>query len=151
MSNVIKVLNLWKGITEDQEARLNQYIRGQLGNRVWPYSVKTTAWCAAFANAVLCELGVTHENTHTVKALKARAFLEVGITVLEPEEGDVVVLKRNNNPELGHVGFYVSDYDEDQIVVFGGNQFNPDTGKSDQVNKRVYSKDRVLGYRRFGE
>lgn len=147
MSTILDEVNKWEGYTEGSNGdNLNNYLKTYLPG-TWVYDVRTTPWCAAFANAILIRYGAL--KSPIKHPLTARSFLNAGTIVHSPQEGDIVVLKRGTSTWQGHVGFYVKDYDEDQIIVFGGNQFNSKTGQSDQVNKRVYSKDRVLGYRRF--
>ena len=96
-----------------------------------------TAWCSAFANWVCKTAGVAY-----TKKLNARSWLLVGDEIKEPKMGDVVVLWRESKSSWkGHVGFYISE-DDKNIFVLGGNQNN-------QVNIKPYSKNRLLGFRRF--
>jgi uncharacterized protein (TIGR02594 family) len=94
-----------------------------------------TAWCAAFANWVLRELGYLYTGK-----LNARSFLELPGTVLEPKLGDIVIFWRDS-PESwkGHVGFFINQ-DENFVYCLGGNQGN-------QLNIKPYDRNRVLGYR----
>ena len=97
-------------------------------------------WCAAFMNAVLKESG--HEGTNS---LTARSFLAYGTKVAEPIEGDIVIFKRGNSQELGHVAFFVGyEYinNKKYIKALGGNQ-------KKSVNVALYSTDRLLGIRRI--
>lgn len=94
-----------------------------------------TAWCAAFANAMLKRAGV--EGTGK---LNARSFLDWGAPLNKPRVGCVVVFSRGNPKGWqGHVGFYVGE-DSRYIRVLGGNQSNA-------VTISRYSKSRLLGYR----
>ncbi len=96
-----------------------------------------TAWCAAFVN--FCLLVNNFEHTGE---LNARSFLKYAKKVEEPQIGDIVVFWRSSrNSWKGHVGFYVSE-DEENIYCLGGNQSN-------SVNVTAYKKYRLLGYRRF--
>jgi uncharacterized protein (TIGR02594 family) len=97
-------------------------------------------WCAAFINAVLKESG--HEGTNS---LTARSFLAYGTKVAEPVEGDIVIFKRGNSQELGHVAFFIGyEYinNKKYIKALGGNQ-------KKSVNVALYSTDRLLGIRRI--
>lgn len=94
-----------------------------------------TAWCAAFANAMLKRAGI--EGTGS---LAARSFLQWGEKLDKPRVGCLVVLSRGNPKGWqGHVGFYVGE-DRTHIHVLGGNQSNA-------VSIARYSKTRLLGYR----
>jgi len=84
------------------------------------------------------------EMSHAQRSrkLNARSWLEVGEEIDDPEMGDIVVLWRENkNGWKGHVGLYM-DSDSTHIAVLGGNQSN-------QVNIKMYPKERLLGYRRL--
>ena len=97
-------------------------------------------WCAAFMNAVLKESG--HEGTNS---LTARSLLAYGTKVAEPVEGDIVIFKRGNSQELGHVAFFIGyEYinNKKYIKALGGNQ-------KKSVNVALYSTDRLLGIRRI--
>jgi uncharacterized protein (TIGR02594 family) len=96
----------------------------------------TTAWCAAFVNAVLRQSG--NEGTNS---LMARSFLKYGTPVENPQVGDIVVLARGRpGSGSGHVGFYAGS-DDNGIKVLGGNQ-------GDRVSIAHYSEKAVLAYRR---
>lgn len=96
-----------------------------------------TAWCAAFACAMLESSGV-----RSPKSLRARAFLDWGVAVTQARPGDIVVFRRGTNPAQGHVGFFVrwSD-DNSKILVLGGNQSNA-------VRYQWYAATDLLGVRR---
>lgn len=91
-------------------------------------------WCASFVNAILRDRGTG--------SLMARSFLKKGKKVKQPRYGDIVVLTRTKNKSKGHVGFFVRYTMNKDIVVLGGNQDN-------SVNFKVYSKHRLLGFRRY--
>jgi uncharacterized protein (TIGR02594 family) len=95
----------------------------------------TTAWCAAFVNAIEKQCG----RAGTGK-LNARSYLNYGTPTSRPEKGDIVVFKRGNSSWEGHVGYYMSQ-DENGILVLGGNQSN-------KVCYKYYPKASLLGYRR---
>lgn len=91
-------------------------------------------WCSAFANWCHKQAGI--EGTHSAAA---RSWLKWGKALEMPVEGCIVILKRGNDPNSGHVGFYVKSEGE-AIIVLGGNQ-------SDQVKESRFAKKDVLGYR----
>lgn len=93
-----------------------------------------TAWCAAFANAMVKRGG--REGTGS---LLARSFLKWGVELKTPRLGCIAVFKRGNSTWQGHVGFYVGET-ATHIRVLGGNQSNA-------VNVRSYPKSKLLGYR----
>lgn len=93
------------------------------------------AWCAAFVNWVLKQVGIQGTDVAA-----ARAFLSWGEEISEPEYGCIVVLKRGKQAWQGHVGFVVGEKAH-TIMVLGGNQ-------ADSVCIREYPKSDVLGYRR---
>jgi uncharacterized protein (TIGR02594 family) len=93
-----------------------------------------TPWCSSFVNWCNMQAGVAR-----TKSAAARSWLQWGVKVDPPQEGDVIILKRGNPPS-GHVGFFVKSADG-LVYVLGGNQ-------SDQVKISAYKRDDVLGYRR---
>lgn len=95
----------------------------------------TTAWCAAFVNAIEKQCG----RKGTGK-LNARSFLDYGAPVKEPQVGDICVFRRGSSSWQGHVAYFIAIEDEG-ILVLGGNQ-------GDSVCYKHYSKDALLGYRR---
>lgn len=116
---------------------ISKFIGNVGGQQVDP---ATTAWCAAFVNAVLRESGVKGTDK-----LNARSFLNFGSPVNEPKEGDVVVLSRGDPAGgQGHVGFYVGPGRKPGTVrILAGNQGN-------KVSEADFSTAQVLGYRRVG-
>lgn len=101
-----------------------------------PIDPATTAWCAAFVTATLSKIGVKGTGS-----LAARSYLDWGTAVDTPAYGDVVVLKRGNNADQGHVGFYEGTNADGSIRVYGGNQ-------GDRVGSSTFRSSDVLGYRR---
>ncbi len=93
-----------------------------------------TPWCAAFVGAMLHRSGVNPSGS-----LMARSYLDWGEPLATPRQGCIVVLRRSDDPTLGHVGFYVGRRGS-QISILGGNQ-------RDAVNIADYAVSRVLGYR----
>ena len=97
-------------------------------------------WCAAWANKVLADAGITGTDS-----LMARSFLAWGHPVSGmPKIGDVVVMRRGRNRYSGHVGFFYGFVDDatgiKKVAVLGGNQ-----GKA--VSISYYPISRVIAYR----
>lgn len=118
---------------------LSSFIKKAAGININP---ATTAWCAAFANAVLEADGVKGTGK-----LNARSFLDWGQEVGTPSKGDVVVLWRESPKSWkGHVGFF-DGFEEKNgkkyVRLLGGNQSG-----SAKVSYSNYPADKVLGYRR---
>ncbi len=98
-----------------------------------------TAWCSAFMSFVAKKAGLARSMR-----LNARSWLEVGLPVLKPELGDVVVLWRiSKTSPYGHVGLFIADMG-DYIYILGGNQ-------SSKVSIQAFPKSQVLGYRHLQE
>ena len=70
----------------------------------WP-ETDEVPWCSAFVNYICWLLRLPRS-----KDLRARSWLGVGSEVRQVDaiEGDIVVLRRGNNPAQGHVGFFSS-------------------------------------------
>lgn len=122
-------------------ARRNRHDLKKVISRPFDYEVDParTPWCAAFANSILAKNGYD-----TTDSLLARSFLEYGVPTKDPEEGDIVVLKRGKSKWAGHVGFYVGHVERNgkiYVAVLGGNQ-----SKSVQIS--YYDAKRVLGFRK---
>jgi uncharacterized protein (TIGR02594 family) len=98
-----------------------------------------TAWCAAFAGAMLEAAGI-----RSTRALNARSYMEWGEPTDDPKEGDVVVFWRVSRSDWrGHVGFFVRK-DRNRVWVLGGNQSNSVSEKDYPIDGTTYG---VLGYR----
>ncbi|MFN3744750.1 MAG: TIGR02594 family protein [Hyphomicrobiaceae bacterium] len=93
-----------------------------------------TAWCAAFVGACLERAGIA-----STRSLRARSYLDWGTPSDAPETGSVVVLRRGNDPALGHVGFLVG-MTSSHVFVLGGNQSNA-------VTVAAFDRTLVLGFR----
>ncbi|HSE35863.1 MAG TPA: TIGR02594 family protein [Blastocatellia bacterium] len=94
----------------------------------------SVAWCSSFVNWCMKQAGI-----QGTRSAAARSWLNWGKKLDSPRNGCVVVLKRGNNPNNGHVAFYVGDGSGD-IRLLGGNQ-------SDQVKVSAFPKTMVLSYR----
>ncbi|MBY0225422.1 MAG: TIGR02594 family protein [Hyphomicrobium sp.] len=97
-----------------------------------------TAWCAAFAGAMLERSGY-----RSTRSLRARSYLAWGDALDVPRTGCVAVLSRGSNVALGHVGFVVGETGSG-LVLLGGNQRNA-------VTVQVFARSRLLGFRWPGE
>lgn len=93
-----------------------------------------TAWCAAFANAMLGRAGIKGTGS-----LAARSFLSWGEKLAKPRVGCIVVFKRGSSSWQGHVAFFIREV-SGKIEVLGGNQGNA-------VSIAKYPKSSLLGYR----
>ena len=97
-----------------------------------------TSWCSAFVNWCLDKAG--YERT---KSALARSWLNWGQGIETPRRGCIVVFKREKI--FGHVGFFLEET-ETHVKILGGNQTNPETGKS-EVCEKSFPKADLLGYR----
>lgn len=105
------------------------------GRRIDPLTIP---WCAAWANAVLADSGMS-----TTGSLQARSFINWGRPTARPQVGDVVILRRGRSNSNGHVGFFygfVNDNGIIKVAILGGNQ-------SKAVNVTHYPVDSVIAYR----
>lgn len=93
-----------------------------------------TAWCAAFAGAMLKRVDVAGTGS-----LLARSYLGWGMPIETPKFGAIAVLERGSDPGAGHVGFVVGAAGK-RIFLLGGNQ-------GDAVSVAAFDTSRVLGYR----
>ena len=117
---------------------IKTYLKAGTTNHV-PVDPVKTPWCAAFANAVLRRTG--YEGTDS---LMARSFLSYGLKTKDPQEGDIVVLKRGKGNVTGHVGFFNGyEWEGNQLYVkvLGGNQ-------NKSVTVAYFPVNYVLDYRR---
>jgi uncharacterized protein (TIGR02594 family) len=83
------------------------------------------AWCSAFVNAVLHNLGLPGSESVSDSPLLARSFLQWGKRVKEPQVGDIVIMPRGRQPWQGHVGFYygtIYEKGKKYYQILGGNQ-----------------------------
>lgn len=96
-----------------------------------------TPWCSAFACWVMegCDIAST-------RSAAARSWLKWGEQLAAPKPGAIAVLTRPtaDNPGSGHVGFYVGEDGDGNVLLLGGNQAN-------MVCVRPYPKSRVISYR----
>jgi uncharacterized protein (TIGR02594 family) len=132
---------------EDEERRGVREVRGTAGHnpRILEYFRTTpfqgndndeAAWCSAFANWCVLQAGMRGTGR-----ANARSWLNWGEALSEPRPGAITVFRRGTSAWQGHVAFYVGPASTaGNIEVLGGNQAN-------QVCRRPYATDRLLGYR----
>lgn len=127
------------GVAEIPGPQHNPVVLGYFAKAGFPeIDDDETAWCAAFANAMLETAGVGGS-----KSLAARSFLNWGKPVAKPYPGCIAVLWRDSPRSWqGHVGFCVGE-DATHVELLGGNQRN-------QVCIERYPKTQLLGYREPG-
>lgn len=100
-----------------------------------------TAWCSAAL--IWCCLRSGYEKSCK---LDARSWMDIGIEVLEPVVGDIVVFWRISKEDWrGHVGIFCRK-DNKKVWCLGGNQGNQFCIKTYPINSTKYG---VLGYRRL--
>lgn len=93
-----------------------------------------TPWCSAFVNFCLLETGFP-----VTSSALARSWTDYGKTLLDPERGCLVVLRRGKKAWQGHVGFFLRE-DKKNVWIIGGNQGN-------RVSVKRFPKSAVLSYR----
>ena len=93
-----------------------------------------TAWCAAFAGAMLARGGQSHTGS-----LLARSYLNWGVELSVARLGAIAILERPGDAIAGHVGF-VAGLAGDRIFLLGGNQSN-------RVCVSAFEAKRVLSLR----
>lgn len=91
-----------------------------------------TPWCGTFVAAMLEGHSVLPKHWY-----RARAWLDWGFGLDDPDLGCVVVFERGAG---GHVGFVVGRDLANNLLVLGGNQGN-------RVSIAAFPRFRVLGYR----
>ncbi len=98
-----------------------------------------TPWCSIFMNWVAMKT-----NYERTKRANARSWLNIGIQVVNPEPGDIVIYWREReDSHKGHVGIFMGySRDRTRIYTLGGNQGN-------SVSVSGYSATRLLGFRRL--
>ncbi|TXN79296.1 TIGR02594 family protein [Methylobacterium sp. WL8] len=123
------------GLKEGQAAANNPKVVQFFADAGFP-GIKTdsTAWCAAFANAMLKRAG--HDGSHS---LAARSFENWGVGLKEPVLGAVCTKRRGNSAWQGHV-FFVVGANKDQVFGLGGNQ-------SDAVTVAAFKRSEVTAFR----
>ena len=108
------------------EKRVSEIPGAQANKRIVEYHAATTLkatsdevpWCSAFACWCVEKAGVK-----SPKSARARDWLKWGVSVETPFFGCLVIVPRGDNPEQGHVGFWVAE-DSTHVYIYGGNQGN---------------------------
>ncbi len=102
-------------------------------------------WCSAFVNHVMINSGYDGTNS-----LGARSWRRWGKAIkkkdIKEHIGAIAVFSRasENNPNAGHVGFYLGE-EGAHYLILGGNQRN--SVQRDSVCVKKYGKWRLLGFR----
>ncbi|WP_452223653.1 C40 family peptidase [Lacinutrix chionoecetis] len=140
MNNIITIATKEIGVTEipgpQHSARVLTY-----ASEAGFSTIKDdeTPWCSVFMNWVALKAGL-----ETTNLANARSWLNVGIPVINPEPGDIVIFWREDpNSYKGHVGLFMGySQDNSRIYTLGGNQSN-------MVSQSAYSAAQLLGFRRL--
>ena len=139
------------GLDENNPAHQNS-IKGFLNNAV-PNFVRDKsqvtsskkAWCGAFVDHVLNNLGLDSLNTNDkYDKLIAKKYLKYGdkVDIKDAKPGDLVIVK---NPDGFHVTFLTSiSRDGSTLNGLGGNQSN-------SVKVSQYESSQIQGIRRIGD
>ena len=138
--DIFRVANSYKGVKEIAGAESNPLISKWLNKLDPNLKSDQTAWCSAYAHAVVEEAGFVGSGK-----LNARSWEKVGdpVNLAGAQQGDVVVFWRENPTSWkGHVGFYQGRDSKGNIRVLGGNQGN-------QVGVNTYPANRLLSVRRL--
>jgi uncharacterized protein (TIGR02594 family) len=93
-----------------------------------------TAWCAAFAGAMLERAGVA-----CTRSLMARSYLHWGQPLRSGRPGAIAVFRRGADAAAGHVGFWLKEADG-RVHILGGNQ-------SDRVSVATMPRADLIGLR----
>lgn len=103
------------------EGELNPTIAKFFDTTWWEEGDAGDAWCSAFVN--FCVEGAGMEGTNSPRA---RSWLEWGTAkdFSQVQRGDIIVLSRGPNRDLGHVGFYYDRTPGGDLLIYGGNQRN---------------------------
>ena len=139
------------GLDENNPAHQNS-IKGFLNNAVPNFvsdksqvTSSKKAWCGAFVDHVLSNLGIDSLNTKDkYDKLRARKYLNYGekVDIKDSKPGDLVIVK---NPDGFHVTFLTSiSRDGGTLNGLGGNQNN-------SVKVSQYKSSQVQGIRRIGD
>jgi len=138
MSKVLDVAAAYQGMDERRDGKqLAQLFDSELDISINP---RRTAWCAAFANAVLVQAGYDYSGS-----LESASFIRYGKPVKEPARGDIIVLHGGRRSPT-HVGFLVGTATVNGqlfYTVLGGNQSN-------RVQVSYFPASKVIAIRRIG-
>ena len=105
---------------------------------LFPSLPKNAPWCSIFLFWAAKEAGIT-TLPDKQNVPMARSWLSIGKKKETPEMGDVVILKRGQNPMTGHVGLFCR-FTEKEVCLLGGNQ-------GGRVSFSFFSQNDILGFR----
>jgi len=119
------------------------------------YDPTKVAWCAAFVNHILTEMGADLiKSKDRYKRLRANEYKNYGkpVELEDVQEGDIVVFDWNKDGIGDHVTFYAGGRIVDEgsgqyINVLGGNQGGGEV--SVKENEYNYTLDNVIAIRRI--
>lgn len=135
------VAKKYLGLQEVRDnAAIRVFLKSEAHNGDIDIDPAKISWCAAFINA--CERAYGHPGTGM---LNARSFLKYGVEVDrdDAKPGDIVVFDFDHDGIHGHVAYFDSFDDDDNLIkVLGGNQHN-------MVCFASYIQDYVIAIRRF--
>lgn len=140
MSNLITIASAEIGVKEisgrEHNLRIINYARECGFDSI---NDDETPWCSIFMNWV-----AKKAELESTKKANARSWLNVGLTVSNPEPGDIVIFWRESLLSYkGHVGIFIGySSSGNRIYCLGGNQ-------SDMVSITAYPTDQLLGFRRL--
>ncbi|CAO4145580.1 TIGR02594 family protein [Methylorubrum extorquens] len=122
------------GIKEAPGAKNNPEVVKLFADASFP-GIKTdsTAWFAAFVNAVL-----EHAGHRGSRSLAARSFESWVVGLPAPTLGAIATKKRNGSAWQGHTGLVVGA-NATQVFLLGGNQ-------SDAVNVAAFKRSEIVAY-----
>lgn len=137
----MKIAEAEKGVSQmagnEHNPRILDYLRTTTVDKS-AASRDETSWCSAFVNWCLVQAGY-----ETTQSALARSWLGWGQEIKTPGRGCIVVLRREKI--FGHVGFFL-EATGTHLKLLGGNQTNPETGRS-EVCEKFFPKADVMGYR----
>jgi uncharacterized protein (TIGR02594 family) len=138
-ANLADVARGFIGLNERDNAAEISALSREAGFNLNP---QDTAWCAAFANAVLARRGMRGSGS-----LAARSFMDVGEAVPTGQEqvGDIAVFSRAGGG--GHVGFIGEVLPDGRLRIIGGNQGGAAAGGG-AVTEATFGRENLLGIRR---
>lgn len=125
----------------DDEAKLDAFIKSQARDGDIIEDVATTAWCAGFINA--CERAVGNDGTGSLAALSFKNY-GTSVNIEDAQEGDIIVFVFSfDSPGHGHVTYFENfkGFDKAYVTCLGGNQ-------SDNVQESTYGVNSIVAVRR---
>lgn len=121
---------------------LKKLIESHYDKSTQDFNFKYEQWCGEFLKRSL----EPYDNDKYLKVSNlhvAKNWLKVGLKVVAPKFGDIVVLNRQSPASWkGHVGLFVRKSSTGHILVFGGNQ-------SGRVCISRFPVKKIAGFRRI--